>query len=80
MKARWFNSLGYGEGDWALLMADLLAGVATTPAMASERNEFGRKYLVLVTLRVPGRSGIVTTVWVVLDGEEFPRFVTAYPA
>ena len=39
-----------------------------------------RKYEVRGTLSGPtGDALIVVTVWIVLNDEDFPRFVTAYP-
>jgi hypothetical protein len=38
------------------------------------------KYVVGGTLNGPsGAVADVVTVWIVLDGEDIPRFVTAYP-
>jgi hypothetical protein len=38
------------------------------------------KYVVRGTLNGPsGEAADVITVWIVLDGESAPRFVTAYP-
>lgn len=42
--------------------------------------EFGTKYEVRGEFVGPsGRIAAVVAVWVILRGEEFPRFVTAYP-
>jgi hypothetical protein len=46
----------------------------------TRRNAFGLKYVVGGNLFAP--SGAVAdffTVWIILDGESVPRFVTAYP-
>ena len=43
-------------------------------------SNFGQKYEVNGILRGPsGREARVTTVWIVKNGEDFPRFVTVYP-
>jgi hypothetical protein len=39
----------------------------------------GRSIAIRATLVGPGQSADVVSVWVVRRGEEFPRFVTAYP-
>jgi hypothetical protein len=41
---------------------------------------FGQKYEVNGILRGPsGREARVTTIWIVKNGEDFPRLVTVYP-
>jgi hypothetical protein len=37
-----------------------------------------RDYL-LSTHGPAGRDARIVVVWIILDGEQFPRFVTAYP-
>ena len=38
----------------------------------------GRRYVVECVLRVPTGQAAAVTAWVVRDGEDFPRFVSAY--
>jgi len=48
--------------------------------MPAGRNDYGEKYKISGRLKGPsGLSGGIVTVWIVLSGEEIPRFVTAYP-
>lgn len=43
-------------------------------------SDFGQKYGVNGILRGPsGREAAVTTIWIVKNGEDFPRLVTVYP-
>jgi len=45
-----------------------------------ERTQYGQEYAIRATLVGPsGSSADVTSVWIVRTGEDFPRFVTAYP-
>jgi hypothetical protein len=45
-----------------------------------ERTQYGQQYAIRATLVGPsGSSADVTSVWIVRTGEDFPRFVTAYP-
>ena len=79
-KAVFFESLGYAQVDWPRLQLDLLALCRGGDAVEGQASQFGRKYEVRGTLKGPsGRPAEVVTVWVVLVGEDFPRFVTAYP-
>ena len=79
-KAIFFESLGYKQADWPRLQSDLLDLCRSRDAIEGQHSEFGRKYEVGGSLKGPsGRQAQVVSVWVVLVGEQFPRFVTAYP-
>jgi hypothetical protein len=79
-KAIFFESLGYLQTDWPRLQSDLMDLCRSRDAIEGQDSQFGRKYLVRGTLKGPsGRQAQVVSVWVVLVGEQFPRFVTAYP-
>jgi len=79
-KAVFFESLGYAQIDWTRLQSDLLDLCRSSDAVEGQASQFGRKYEVRGTLKGPsGRHAEVVTVWVVLVGEDAPRFVTAYP-
>ncbi len=79
-KARVFNDLGYSAEAWDLLAEDLQQHATGYEAVATEVNPYGQKYEVRGTLSGPtGDAVIVVTVWIVLNDEDFPRFVTAYP-
>jgi hypothetical protein len=78
-KSRFFTQLGFEAGNWQSLRDELLR-VALGNAKAADSNRFGEKYVVLGTIQGPtGRSAPVVVVWIVLHGEDTPRFVTAYP-
>ena len=80
-KARFFEALGFSRERWRELRVALLALAAEGDATASTPSVFGQKYLLEGILKGPsGRSASVTTVWIVLVGEERPRLVTARPA
>jgi len=79
-KAVFFETLGYSQADWTQLQTDLLDVGRQSDAAEGQASQFGRKYEVRGTLKGPsGRQAEVVTVWVVLVGEDAPRFVTAYP-
>ena len=50
-------------------------------AEPSNRTPYGQKYLVRGIIRGEGvREVSLVTVWLIRAGEDFPRFITAYPA
>lgn len=76
-KATYFASLGYTHESWELLEKDIreiLAGAAEL----LETTEYGQKLAVRGNLTAPnGRMARVITVWIILNGQTTPRFVTA---
>ena len=79
-KAAFFLALGYSPEDWRRLEADLRSQHLSRDATPDEHTSYGRTYAIHATLIGPsGRSADVVSVWFVRLGEEFPRFVTAYP-
>jgi filamentous hemagglutinin len=78
-KAKFFARLGFEHQDWPVLQAEL-ARFAQEDAVLGGSTRFGQKYLVAGTIHGPaGRDAQIVVVWIILDGERFPRFVTAYP-
>ena len=79
-KAAFFQALGYSSEDWGQLEADLRNQHLPKEAAAAEPTSYGRKYVIRATLVGPrGASAALVSVWVVRAGENFARFVTAYP-
>src|SRR4051812_11782797 len=79
-KSAFFIALGYSQEAWQQLDADLRAHLQAHEIVQTQRNAFGLKYIVSGNLFGPsGAVADLTSVWIVLDGENFPRFVTAYP-
>ncbi|QDS86474.1 hypothetical protein EC9_06360 [Rosistilla ulvae] len=78
-KAIWFHSLGYDREESHHLAADLLAIARNSRTFDTETTGFGVKYKALGTVGRPEhRPGVVLTVWIVEDDDP-PRLVTAYP-
>ncbi len=79
-KATFFASLGYTPAQWGRLRDDLYAMACGEEAVTGLRSPYGQKYEVRGRLSGPsGRSAEIVTVWIILLGEDSPRFVTAFP-
>ena len=79
-KAPFFAALGYTQKEWQLLQADLREIIRQGQAVHAGRNDYGEKYTVLARLKSPSDvSRDIITVWIVLSGEDVPRFIAAYP-
>lgn len=78
-KAVWFYTLGYTAEHWQELADDLLVIARDCETFDTEITRFGIKYKAIGTIGLPGRRpGTVLTVWIVEDDDP-PRLVTAYP-
>ena len=79
-KQPFFVALGYSGDRWQQLEADLLDLATTGDAQIGQKTEYGQKYEVRGILEGPsGRSAEVVSVWIILENEDIPRFVTAFP-
>ncbi len=79
-KATFFERLGYTAEDWQFLAQDLRQQLLSLDVVRTEESRYGHKYIVEGPLHGPtGAIRQVVAVWVILSGEEVPRFVTAYP-
>jgi hypothetical protein len=79
-KAAFFASLGYSRRDWRRLGADLAAFALAEHVRSERSTPYGHKYEIRGTLKGPGASAEIVTVWFIPRGGNAPRFVTAYPA
>ena len=79
-KAAFFGAFGYTIEDWQRLRTDLLQIARSGIAVPGPVSPYGQKYEVRATLVGPSgwRTDLVT-VWIILDGETYPQFVTAFP-
>ncbi|MEO6197806.1 MAG: DUF6883 domain-containing protein [Dehalococcoidia bacterium] len=79
-KAQFFRSLGFLQEDWVALGRALEDQHLVLPAQEIERNPFGRKFAIVGPLIGPnGNIAGVKSVWIIRNGEDFPRLLTAYP-
>jgi hypothetical protein len=78
-KALFYRTLGHDQTSWQQLETDLRS-LASLPAEPLESTEYGTKYAIIGPLTgLNGRVAEIVTVWIILTGEDVPRFVTAYP-
>lgn len=78
-KAVFFRALGYTSDHWEWLEADIRA-ILIHEASVGEETEYGQKFEVRGRITGPARrSADIVTAWIILKGEDTPRFITAYP-
>lgn len=79
-KAFVFGRLGFSQEHWQELASALRVHAERHEVGKVEESAFGVRYAVDGDLSTPsGRVVRVRTVWYVARGEDFARFVTAYP-
>jgi hypothetical protein len=79
-KAAFFATLGFRRSDWRELRRALTLIASLHDVSSSAATLYGHKHAVRGILHGRnGRSAMVVTVWIVVRGDDLPRFVTAYP-
>lgn len=79
-KARFFKRFGYRSDRPSELVEALRGHAATHEVTNEELSPFGKRFVIEGIMSTPdGRSAMVRSVWMIREGEEIPRFVTAYP-
>ncbi|HEX7180357.1 MAG TPA: hypothetical protein VF756_00835 [Thermoanaerobaculia bacterium] len=79
-KAAFFASLGFDAAAWDQLELQLRTLALHNRAELDERTTFGQKYIVRGIIKgSTTRYAEVRTVWIIRQGEDIPRFVTALP-
>ena len=79
-KAEFFIQLGFSPAAWEELVKALLRHIADNEIAKIEDSPFGTRYTIEGLLFAPeGKTAVVRSVWFIEEGEDIPRFVTAYP-
>ena len=72
--------MGYSQDRWERLAADLREQHTVSEVDEVVESPHGRKYIIRANVKGPNdRTLAVQSIWIILKGEDFPRFVTAYP-
>lgn len=80
-KAKFFGGLGFDDTNVDLLKERLIAVAHSQDVKEVVPSRYGTKYVIEGLLETPGRGLVaVRTVWIVEEGHDRPRFITAYPA
>ena len=80
-KSVFFNLFGYFKDNFEDLAIDLIKLASSGEVSETEQTKFGLKLIISGNIIAPnGRSIVMTSVWIIKNNEDFPKFVTAYPA
>lgn len=79
-KARFFRLMGFQDDNVELLGMALLNLARCDEVTKTVPSPRGTKYVIVGPAKTPsGLTVLLRTVWIILEGEDQPRFVTAYP-
>lgn len=71
---------GFNRAEWQILAQALRTHGASHEVVRTLRTPHGLKFVIEGVLDAPdGRSLNLRTVWIILDGTDAPRLVSAYP-
>jgi len=72
--------MGYGQENWEQLAKDIITQHLTLNAELGEKTKYGQKYMIAGDIKGPsGRVIRLKSIWIILTGEDFARFITIYP-
>lgn len=78
-KARVFEAtLGFTSAHAEELRSALLVAVRGTNAERTEQDSYGQRYVVDATVHGPAGQAMVRSIWIIREGEDFPRLITCY--
>jgi len=80
-KAKFFRQYGYNESNIEVFEEALLKIARIEIVRKEIISLHGRKYIIDGVLKTPvNKDVIIRTVWIIDEGKDIARFVTAYPA
>lgn len=72
-------ALDITQEDADFLRDAIIQGIQTNDAEMTQKTQYGQKYEVEFEIEgLNEQVATIMTVWIVLDGEDFPRLVTTY--
>lgn len=79
-KPGFFFRFGFTRQAWRRLADALSQHASLYDVVRTEITEYGVKYRIVGALMTPDeRNPTVRTLWIVLHGDDVPRFITAVP-
>ena len=79
-KATFFRGMGFTENNWEMLPDALLAHARDHAVVSVVSRGYGMMYVVEGVIHTPSlRAPTIRSVWIVDNGTEIPRLVSAYP-
>jgi hypothetical protein len=78
-KARVFRAaLGVDGSHAEWLRVQILQALPDADAKATLQDHYGLRYAADITITRQNREAVIRTAWIIRDGEDFPRFISAW--
>ncbi|MGE9289997.1 MAG: DUF6883 domain-containing protein [Puniceicoccales bacterium] len=78
-KARVFQSvLGISRNDWRSLEAEIRKALDHAAWEFDGEDRFGRRFHVDLRIGISSRTGQIRTLWIVRNGEKYPRLTSCF--
>jgi hypothetical protein len=78
-KARVFRAaLGVDGTHAEWLRVQILDALPNAAAKPTLQDHYGMRYAVDITITRQNREAVIRTAWIIRDGEDFPRFISAW--
>jgi hypothetical protein len=79
-KSGFFNRYGYFKDNFEMLIQDLKSIAHHGHITKREETKFGIKFVVdMEIISANNRTATISSVWMIDNESDFPRFITAYP-
>jgi hypothetical protein len=79
-KSIFFNRCGYFKDNFEMLIQDLKSVALNGQITKREETKFGIKFVVdMEIITANNRTAAFSSVWMIDNESDFPRFITAYP-
>lgn len=79
-KAAFFTSCGCTQTNWKELHLLLQQHAINHEVISVSKTIYGTKYIIEGFIAMPnGRHSFIRSVWIIDEGTDIPRLVTAYP-
>ena len=76
---QFYVTFGLTAADAEVLRDILLQAVKTYDAQIGKRDIYGQRYRIDFPLTWKGRQAVIRSGWIIREGSNVPRLVTAYP-
>jgi hypothetical protein len=79
-KAALSQNMGYTHENWEQFVSDIKKYHLPMEAEPIGKTKYGQKYKMTGIIQGPnGKIMMFRSIWIILNGEDTPRFITIYP-
>ncbi|MDX2189936.1 MAG: hypothetical protein SFY32_08740 [Bacteroidota bacterium] len=72
------SALGIGINDANKLKEEIIRNISKVNCIERESDEYGKRYTVIIKIRIFDKEADVVTGWIIRKSEDFPRLTSCY--